>query len=147
MAVTQTFIFIKAIFIKIWRICKRPKRFGFSFNCPFDPHHLPPFISRPFIFLLCQYYGSHIFFGLLIFLASSILPCSFFPPVFCFPTPPPPLPYLFVTEKLSNDHFCYHTELHVGSSIGPGTLQCSFKPWSYLSSWGRLRQEIMTWYI
>ena len=118
------------------------------FNCPFDPHHLPHFFSRPFISpSLSIIWQPHLFWAPylapLFHSSLSRLSCSFSPPVFYFPAPPP-LSYLFVTEKVSNNHFCGHTELHVGSSIGPGTLQCSFKPWSYLSSRGRLRLEIMT---
>ena len=150
MVVTQTFIFIKAIFIKIWRICWRPKRFGF-FKLSFWSTPSTPFLFPPLYFSsLSIVWQSHLFWAPylrhLFHSSLSRLPCSFSPPVFYFPAPPP-LSYLFVTEKVSNNHFCGHTELHVGSSIGPGTLQCSFKPWSYLSSWGRLRLEIMTWYI
>ena len=149
MVVMQTFIFIKAIFIKIWRICKRPKRYAF-FCIVLLIHTIYPLsFPAPLFLFFVNSMAATSFLGSL---SSSPLPflsrlsCSFSPPVFYFPIPPP-LPYLFVTEKVSNNHFCGHTELHVGSSIGPGTLQCSFKPWSYLSSWGRLRQEIMTWYI
>ena len=150
MVVTQTFIFIKAIFIKIWRICRRPKRFVFffivllihtiytlSFPAPLFLFFVNTMAATSFLgSLSCSLLPFFLIqIALLLFSSSILFSHSSATSV------------LVCNRKSKNDHFCCHTELHVGSSIGPGTLQCSFKPWSYLSSWGRLRLEIMTWYI